>query len=134
MPNLFTLLLVAGTSSFNPMQVQAPAPATKAAETAREDPAVTALARKIYAQMRAGRVDSSLLTAQMNEALSPDVLAQTMPIFEQLGDPVKLELVGREVIGEGVRYVYLATFAAAQLHVKIVLMKDGKVGGYDLSL
>jgi len=114
-------------------QTQAPAPATKV-EAAKEDPAVTALALKIYGQMRAGKVDEALMTDEMNKALSPEVLAQTKPMFDQLGDPVKLTLESSDKSAEGVRWVYLAVFATAQLHVKIYVMKDGKVGGYALSL
>jgi len=115
------------------IQTQAPAPVVQAA-AATEDPLVTALALKIYSQMRAGKVDESLMTPEMNKALSTDVLAAQKPIFDQLGDPVKLTIESAEKTAAGVKWVYVATFATAQLHVTILVMKDGRVGGYDLAL
>jgi hypothetical protein len=112
----------------------APAPAATTAPVSKEDPAVTALALKIYAQMRAGKVDASLLTDAMSRELSPEALAQQRPIFDQLGDPVRLSLESSEKTRDGTRWVYLATFAMAQLHVTIYVMKDGRVGGYALAL
>jgi hypothetical protein len=100
----------------------------------KEDPAVTALALKIYGQMRAGKVDEALLTPGMNKQLAPSVLAMQKPVLDQLGTPVKLALESSEATADGVRWVYLATFATAQLHVTIYVMKDGKVGGYALAL
>lgn len=94
---------------------------------------MTALARKIYSQMRTGKVDETLMTVEMNQTLSPAILAQTRPIFDQLGDPVKLTLISRAAIPDGVAWDYLAEFASAQLHVKIVVMTSGKVGGYRLA-
>ena len=97
-----------------------------------EDPAATALARKIYTQMRAGAVDPALLTPQMQAGLKPEVLAQQKPVFDQLGDPTKLEFEKVETLPQGKTHTYLATFAAAQLHVSIFITSDGKVGGYFL--
>lgn len=116
-----------------PTQANSPAPAAHV-ETAREDPAITALALKIYSQMRAGKVDAALLTDAMNKELSPMTLALQKPIFDQLGNPVKLTLVSTDKTPYGTRWVYLAGFAAAQLHVNIYVMSDGKVGGYELAL
>ena len=109
-----------------------PAPAAKV-EPAKEDPAVTALALKIYGQMRSGKVEEALLTEQMNKELSPAVLAQTRPMFDALGDPVKLTLESADKTASGTRWVYLAAFATAQLHVDIYVMADGRVGGYRLA-
>jgi hypothetical protein len=115
------------------LPTQTPAPVVQANAPA-EDPLVTALARKIYSQMRAGKVDEALMTSEMNKALSPDVLAAQKPIFDQLGDPLKLTLESTEKTAAGAKWVYLATFATAQLHMTILVMKDGRVGGYDLAL
>ena len=91
---------------------------------------MTALARKIYGQMRAGKIDPSLLTDQMNAGMTPAALAQVKPVFDQLGDPTKLTVEKREAIAQGTVYQYLAEFPSAQLHVVIVIDKDGKVAGY----
>ena len=116
-------------------QVPAQTPATPPAPTegAKEDPAVTALARKIYSQIRAGKIDETLLTPDMNKALGPDVLAQYKPVFELLGEPTRLTLESSNKLPAGTQWVYLAAFATAQLHVKIYVTTDGKVGGYMLA-
>ena len=113
---------------------QTPAAPVVKADAPKEDGAVTALALKIYGQMRAGKVDEALMTPEMNKALAPDVLTAQKPIFDQLGDPVKLVLESRAETSAGTKWVYVATFAMAQLHVTIFVMKDGRVGGYDLAL
>ena len=115
---------------------QAPATAAQAtakADALKEDPAVTALALKIYSQIRAGKVDEELITAEMNKALSPAVLGQYKPMFEQLGDPQKLTLETGEKTAAGTSWSYLAVFAMAQLHVHIFITPEGKVGGYRLA-
>jgi hypothetical protein len=109
-------------------------PATAATQAPREDAAVTALALKIYGQMRAGKVDAALLTPEMSRALSPEALAQTKPLMDQLGDPTKITLESTGPTAGGTKWVYVAVFAAAQLHVTLVVMADGKVGGYTLAL
>lgn len=116
-----------------PICAQAPAPAAKV-ETIAEDPAITALALKIYGQIRAGKVDESLLTEAMNKELGPAVIGQYKPIFDQLGDPQKLTLESGEKVAGGTRWVYLAVFAMAQMHVNLFVTADGKVGGYRLAV
>jgi len=111
---------------------QTPTPPAQV-QPAKEDPAVTALALKIYAQIRTGKVDEALMTDAMNKELGPAVLAQYKPIFDQLGDPQKLTLESSEKTAQGTMWVYVAVFAAAQLHVHILVMTDGKVGGYRLA-
>lgn len=130
---MLSLLLVA--LALLPQQTPAPTPSPTAQVTAsKEDPAITALALKIYSQMRAGKVHETLLTDTMNKELSPATLALTRPIFDQLGNPVELILESSEKTPYGNRWVYLAVFPTAQMHVNIYVMSDGKVGGYALSL
>ena len=100
----------------------------------KENPAITALVLKIYSQMRTGKVDETLLTDMMNSQLSPMVLALERPIFDQLGNPVKLTLESSGKTPYGTRWIYLVVFPTAQMHVSIYMMSDGKVGGYELSL
>ena len=61
----------------------------------------------------------------MGKALSPEVLAQNQPMFDQLGDPTKLTLESSEVTAQGTKYVYLARFPTAQLHVSILIDAAG---------
>jgi hypothetical protein len=113
-----------------PQQTSAPTPPTPAAQ--HEDSAVTALALKIYAQMRTGKVDESLMTAEMSQTFTPTLLAQEKPIFDQLGDPTRIAFQASEAHTKGTLYTYQVTFAAAQFHVKIFIHKDGKFAGYGL--
>ena len=122
---LFFTLATAG-------QATPPAPAP-AQSLPADDPATHALALKIYTQMRAGKVDEILLSPQMNQALTPQILSQKKPVFDQLGDPTSLLLQTTDKIGGGTRYTYLATFTAAQLHVQLFLDAQGRVGGYMLT-
>ena len=133
MPKFFATLLAALVLCTAHSQVRPNAP-VPFQTTAARDAAVTALARRVYAQMRAGKVDTALLTPEMNKTLTPEALAQTRPVFEQLGDPTNLTLVKRETVRAGTQYDYLADFALAQLHVKILVTAEGKVGGYDVEL
>ena len=122
------LVLAAGVQAQSP----AVAPSAASTEAPKEDPAVTALALTIYKQMRAGKVDPALLTEQLQKAMTPEALAQNKPMFDQLGDPSKLVLEKKETVEKGTKWEYLATFAAAQFHVDILVDKSGKVAGYFL--
>ena len=105
---------------------------TASAAAPAADPGVTAMALKIYAQMRAGKVDHDLLTPEMNTASTPEILAQTKPMFDTLGDPKELRLVSSEKLAKGTNYLYLAIFPTAQFHISIFITPEGKVGGYYL--
>ena len=125
---LLSLVLALGAHT-SQAQTQQPA----AASAPQEDPAITALALKIYAQMRSGKVDPALLSDEMNKAFSPQTLAETQPLFDQLGDPTKLTLQSRTATAQATTYLYLATFATAQFHVSIIVDAAGKVAGYALA-
>ena len=62
---------------------------------------MTALALKIYGQMRTGKVEEGLMTPEMNKALSPAVLAEQKPIFDQLGDPCEAGAREQREDGDG---------------------------------
>lgn len=131
----FVLLFVLLSPQAAPQAaVQSPAPtAAQTTDVLGEDPAVTALALKIYGQIRAGKVDEALLTEEMNKQLGPAALAQFKPIFEQLGDPRKLTLTTGTKTARGNLWVYQAVFAAAQLQVRILVAPDGRVAAYRLT-
>lgn len=129
MPSFLTALTLAAALAHPHAQPPTPTP-MQATEAASEEPAVTALALKIYSQMRAGKIDESLLSDQMKKALTPEAMARNKPVFDQLGDPTKLTLETRKATQQGTAYDYLAAFATAQLHVRIFIDSAGKVGGY----
>lgn len=130
---------VAGNAARNATPASAPAgpaptvPSFTTPDTL-ENPAVTSVTSTIYAQMRAGKIDQTLLTPELSDGLSPAALAQNRPVFDKLGTPLRFSVEHREVIRTGTKYDYLATFANEQLHVRIFLTPEGKVAGYDLGL
>ena len=129
MPSFLIALTFAAAFAQPHAQPLTPTPA-QATEAATEDSAVTALALKIYSQMRAGKIDEALLSEEMKKALTPEVVAKNKPVFDQLGDPTKLTLESRKSTPQGTAYDYLAQFATAQLHIRLFLDSAGKVGGY----
>ena len=107
-------------------------PSPPAATAPVEDPALTATALKIYAQMRAGKVDPTLFTPEMNAALTPQILATNKPLMDQLGNPTAFKLESMTKLPNGTSYLYLATFPTAQFHVGLLVTPEGKIGGYRL--
>jgi hypothetical protein len=77
-----------------------------------------------------GNLDRSLLTPQMNAAMTPELLAQTAPQFQALGGLNHLTPVQRNEQSGGVACVYAAQFAAGSRRISIFVTADGKVGGY----
>ena len=113
-----------------PQAAEAPRMGAASPAGSAEATAVTAMALKIYAQMRAGKVDAALLTPEMNAAATPEILAQTRPMFDTLGDPKELRLESIEKLAKGTNYFYIAIFPTAQFHISLFITPEGKVGGY----
>ena len=131
------LVLMLPSPQAQPQPAQTPAPVTQPSAAAPasapvEDPAVTALALKLYGQMRAGKLDATLFTPEMNAALTPEVVTQSKPMLEQLGDPKQFKFEAASKVASGMTYRYLATFPTAQFHVVLLITPAGKVGGYAL--
>jgi mannose-6-phosphate isomerase-like protein (cupin superfamily) len=113
-------------------RVEDAAAVTPAAPSAA-DAAVTDLVLKLYRQMMAGKVDSTLLTPQMNAALTPDTLAQAQALFTQLGEPAKLVMNMHMPSAGGTSYVYTGTFTTGDFKVLIEINNAGQVSGYRLA-
>jgi hypothetical protein len=110
----------------------APGQTPATAPQQQENPAVTALALKLDAQARTGKLDSTLITPEMAQALDPATLAQERPLFDQLGEPTRILFQSAEKHTKGTLYTYQVTFPTAQFHVKIFIHPDGKFAGYGL--
>ena len=82
--------------------------------------------------MRAGKVDPTLFTPDMNALLTPEILAQNKPLLDQLGDLKSLKLESVTRLSSGTSYIYLAIFPTAQFHLSLLLTPAGKIGGYQL--
>jgi len=111
----------------------AAAPPAKPSPAASAEDAVTALVLKIYRQMMAGKVDSALITPEMNAALTPDTIAQAQALFQQLGEPAKLTMKMHMPSADGTSYVYTGTFTTGDFQVLIEVNKAGQVSGYRLA-
>ena len=122
MVNLLLLL-----AFFFALQVPPPAPL-------QEDPVVTALALKLYAEARAGKLDPALITPEMALTLDAATLAQEKALFEQLGDPTRILFVSAEKHTRGILYTYQVTFPTAQFHVRLFIHPDGRFAGYGFDL
>jgi hypothetical protein len=99
----------------------------------QEDPAVTALVRRLYGQLATGTLDKSLLAPQLAADLTPDFLAQMKAGLPQLGEPTRIRVESRVVVQGGVKYLYAATFPVGEFKIWVLVMNDGRVGGFVLA-
>ena len=88
-----------------------------------EDPAVSALVKKIFSQVRQGGIDKSLMTGAMNEVFSSQTV---MNNYAALGD--LQELVFEEKSSENGG----TSFSSGDRHVEIFIESDGKVAAYKI--
>lgn len=100
------------------------------ASPADDDPAVHALARKLWDQILSGNLDRTLLSPEMNAAMTPQLLAQVRPQLQPLGALRSLQLAQKTPLNGGTNYIYTANFSNGQHKIDIFLAGDGKVGGY----
>jgi mannose-6-phosphate isomerase-like protein (cupin superfamily) len=97
------------------------------------DESVVPLVLKIYRQKMAGKVDSTLLSAEMNAALTPDTLAQAQMLFQQLGEPAKLTMKMHMPSANGTSYVFAGSFKTGDFQVLVEINRAGQVSGYRLA-
>ncbi len=96
-----------------------------------EDPSVSALVRKIFSQVRQGKVEKLLFTKDMNEVFRSQ-MPTVMNRYGALGDLGALVLQGSSPENGGTKYTYLGTFAAGERHIEIFIGPRGKVAGYKI--
>ena len=95
-----------------------------------DDPAVNALANKLWDQITSGQLDRSLLSSQMNAAMTPELLARVGPQLQSLGTLQSLKLSQKTAMGGGTNYIYIGNFTGGEHKIDIFMTADGKVGGY----
>ncbi len=100
------------------------------ASAVQDDPAVHALAMKMWDQMSSGKPDRSLLSPEMNAAMTPELLASAVLQLQVLGRLENLSLIEKTAINGGTSYVYAARFSSGTHKINIFITADGKVGGY----
>jgi D-alanyl-D-alanine carboxypeptidase len=112
--------------------VAEPKEAPPASGPVQDDPAVNALAMKIWDQMNSEKLDRSLLSPEMNAAMTPELLAQVASQLQGMGQLEKLRLLEKTAMNGGTNYVYDAQFSSGMHKIQIFMTADGKVGGYRL--
>jgi hypothetical protein len=103
------------------------------AATPSPDPAMLARAKAAFAQLQSGKIDRTLLSSEMNAALTDDKLAAVKGAIGNLGTPVSFEQQRAGTQGD-VRYaVYLVTFLnGPRLNFLFGVDPQGKVAGMRL--
>jgi CubicO group peptidase (beta-lactamase class C family) len=105
------------------------AAATQATASA-EDPAITERFREALSSLLKGNIDRSQYTAQVNAALTPDLLARTAAQLKSLGRIANIAYLGSSKIATGTLYSYRVTFSAGQtLTWQFLLDPTGKIAG-----
>jgi hypothetical protein len=108
----------------------APQNSKPASNAPQDDPAVHELTLKMWGQMSSGNVDRSLLSTQMNTALTPDLLKNAAPQLQALGKLENITLLEKTPMEKGTNYVYTAQFSTGAYKIQIFVTSDGEVGGY----
>lgn len=112
----------------------APPPPAKAIPDT--EPEVTALLRKVVAQIAAGKLDLSLFTVEQQKSLSPDFQKAAQEFFASQGTLEKLELLSRnEEKGERVyRYRAQYSYTGQPMILNFRLAGDGKIVGLGIGV
>jgi D-alanyl-D-alanine carboxypeptidase len=101
---------------------------------AGEDPAVTARAKAVFAQLASGTLDRTQFTTQMNAALTAEAVAGAKAQLSQLGTPSAWTYRGKKTAGALTTYAYRVSFGSGvALTIYMSVGADGKIAGYLLS-
>lgn len=98
----------------------------------QDDTATHVLALKMWEQISSGKLDRSLLSTEMNAAMTPQLLAAVGPQLQSVGKLENISLLEKTAMGKGTNYIYAARFSAGEHKIQIFVTTDGKVGGYRL--
>lgn len=97
----------------------------------KEDPAVTARAKALWAQFVAGKPDRSQFTDDMNKALTPQVVAGAAQQFSTLGNATSWTYTGKNAEAGATTYAYRVTFSSGvSLDVFMSVDSSNKIAGY----
>ncbi|MGC8486062.1 MAG: hypothetical protein ACP5O6_10615 [Candidatus Baltobacteraceae bacterium] len=126
--------VVVALASF-PLGASAATPAPTA--TAPATPAPTALspkrlafARKVFTSVQAGKLDSALFDARMNELLKPVVVSGVAKKLQPFGPPVTILDAGDQTTPSYRVTDYLVRFAGGKsLVMRIAIDTKGKIAG-----
>jgi hypothetical protein len=100
---------------------------------AGEDPAVTARAKRMLADLAAGTVDRSQLSDAFSTFLTPDLLKTVGQQFGALGTPTAWTYTGVGTAGRTTAYTYRVAFTTGvTATATIAIAPDGKVSGFSV--
>jgi len=102
-----------------------PAPVVAAAG----DASALALAKTLFHQAQAGKIDRTLLTATLNSQFDVATVKDMAGQLEPLGSPSTFSLQSRQKKSDGTTYLYRVLFANDAYIEELVLDKQGKVAG-----
>jgi hypothetical protein len=129
----FVLSALLTTGAARAADPASPAPATpevSAVPAPTVDPGITARAKEWLHRFQTGDIDHSQLSAQVNAALTPDIVKQVSGQLAPLGDPQTFVIQGQQSLGDGaIAYVYHVTFKSSAINEVFELDKDGKIAG-----
>jgi D-alanyl-D-alanine carboxypeptidase len=114
-------------------RVSAP-PQVSSVEGTEEDNRTQVLVRKLFEEISGGKVDRSVLSSEMNAALTTAQLTEASKQLSVLGHMIQMSLKERTQLGNGTAryYVYLAFFTGGTREVLITVTSEGKVSGFQV--
>jgi hypothetical protein len=84
----------------------------------------------MWDQMSSGKPDRSLLSPEMNAAMTPELLSSAAPQLQSLGKLENLSLLEKTSTNGATLYSYAARFSSGTHKINIFITANGKVGGY----
>jgi D-alanyl-D-alanine carboxypeptidase len=97
-----------------------------------EDLAVSAPLRRTLGDLQHGTIDRTALSSRMNDALTPQKLANIAGLLRPAGVLESLIFRGKSLTDGFTVYKYVGIFSLRRLPLTLVLDKDGKIAGFFL--
>ncbi len=96
-----------------------------------EAPGALAVAKQVFGELREGRIDRGLLTADANSYFTPDVLASAAEGLKPLGTPSGFEQTGFQLRGGmSYRHFRIRFASGTTLNLSTFFTPDGKLAQY----
>ncbi|HEY1681728.1 MAG TPA: hypothetical protein VGF98_08850 [Candidatus Tumulicola sp.] len=128
---LAPLNAAASTIAASPTPAASPSPATAATASTAPAPTVapeiTARAKEWLHRFQTGNLDRTQLNAEMNTALTPDLVKQVSQQLAPLGEPVTFVISGEQTTQGVTAYIYKVSFKSTSIYEVFGLDKDGKL-------
>lgn len=122
-------VLTAGSALADPSPSPSASASAPPSAAQTSDPAVAARAKEWVHRLQTGDIDRSQLDADVNTAMTPDLVTRVSSQLISLGDPLAFAFVTRESVQDSTLYVYRVTFKNATFNELFSVDKDGKISG-----